>query len=151
MNKEKSSFFSKLTGAIRGRDEVEEYEEATETQAKPMAPTNNEEDGQLAVDVYQTTDEIVIQAMVAGVRPDALEVTITRDMVTVRGTREPAVEDGADYFHQELYWGSFSRTIMLPEEVDVELADAVEKYGLLTLRLPKIDKNRQTKLKVKSS
>jgi HSP20 family protein len=54
-----------------------------------------------------------------------------------------------DYFHRELYWGSFSRTIMLPAEIEVEEAEAVEKHGLLILRLPKIDKNKQTRLKVR--
>lgn len=109
-----------------------------------------EGDGQLTVDVYQTADDIVIRTMVAGVRPEDLEVNISRDLVTIKGTREHVIEDSSDYFHQELYWGSFSRTIMLPEEVDIEGAEAVEKYGMLTLRLPKMDKNRQTRVRVKS-
>ncbi len=108
-------------------------------------------EGQLSVDVYQTPDYIVIQAMVAGIKPDLVEISISRDMVTIKGNREQIFEEGADFFHQELYWGSFSRTITLPEEIDVDLADATEKYGLLTLRLPKMDKHRQTRVKVKSS
>ena len=108
------------------------------------------EEGQLTVDLYQTPTEIIIKSMVAGVKPEDLDISITRDMVTIKGKRETErfVKD-EDYFHQELYWGSFSRTIMLPAEIEVEEADAVEKHGLLIIRLPKIDKNKQTRLKVK--
>ena len=89
--------------------------------------------------------------MIAGVRPSDMDVDITRDMVTIQGIREEDHEiDTKDYYHRELYWGSFSRNILLPEEVDVELAEASEKNGLLTIKLPKIDKNRKTKLQVKS-
>lgn len=107
-------------------------------------------EGQLSVDVYQTSDDIVIRAHVAGVRPDELDVSITRDMVTIKGKREEAREvEDEDYFYKELYWGSFSRTILLPQEIEVEEATANEKHGLLIIRLPKIDKAKQTKLKVK--
>jgi HSP20 family protein len=110
----------------------------------------NAEEGQLTVDVYQTANEIVIKTIVAGVRPDDLDVNITRDMVVIRGRREEAKESTEDdYFHRELYWGAFSRTILLPEEIDVEAAEATQNHGLLTIRLPKIDKRRQTKLRVK--
>lgn len=110
------------------------------------------EEGELAVDVYQTPTHIIIKAMIAGVRPEDLDVSITRDMVTLRGKRERHVEGTAgDFFFQELYWGAFSRTIVLPQEIDIEGADATEKHGLLTLRLPKLDKGRLTKLKIKSN
>ncbi|HEY4502715.1 MAG TPA: Hsp20/alpha crystallin family protein [Candidatus Paceibacterota bacterium] len=108
-------------------------------------------DGELSVDVYQTPDDIVIRAHVAGVRPDDLDIAITRDMVTIKGKREEAREvEDENYFYKELYWGSFSRTILLPQEIEVEEAQATEKHGLLILRLPKVDKEKQTKLKVKS-
>jgi len=72
--------------------------------------------------------------------------------VTIRGTREEIDEvKQEDYYHKELYWGGFSRNIILPEEVDVEGADAKEKHGLLVIKLPKLDKDRKTKLSVKSS
>ena len=90
--------------------------------------------------------------MIAGVKPDDLDVSITRDMVTIRGKRERHTEGNAgDFFFQELYWGAFSRTIVLPQEVEIEEAEASEKHGLLTVRLPKLDKGRQAKLKVKSN
>ena len=90
--------------------------------------------------------------MVAGVRPDDLDLSITRDMVTIKGKREESHEvENEDFFHKELYWGSFSRTVLLPQEIDVEASEASEKHGLLIIKLPKIDKDRQTKLKVKSN
>ena len=111
-----------------------------------------EEEGELAVDVYQTPTHIIIKAMIAGVRPEDLDVSITRDMVTLRGKRERHTEGTVgEFFFSELYWGAFARTVVLPQEIDIEAADAVEKHGLLTLRLPKLDKGRQAKLKIKSN
>lgn len=108
-------------------------------------------EGELTVDVFETPSHIVIKTIVAGVRKENLEISLSRDMVVVKGKREmeEEIEDG-DYFHKELYWGSFSRTILLPQEVDIEKAEATENQGLLTIRLPKIDKGRQTKLRIKS-
>lgn len=110
-----------------------------------------EPQGELAVDIYQTQDAIVVKALVAGVQPTSIDISLTREMLTISGSRsdEREVEDDG-YFQRELYWGSFSRTILLPEEVDVDMAEASEKHGILMIRLPKINKKRQTKLKVRS-
>ncbi len=108
-------------------------------------------DGQLPVDVHQTGSDIVVRAFVAGVRPDELSISISRDMVEISGSRmEREQVSGPDYFTRELFWGSFSRTILLPQEVDVDAASASAKDGLLTLILPKLDKAKQTKLRVKA-
>ena len=105
------------------------------------------EEGELSVDVYQTANEIIIEAMVAGVKPEDLHLSITRDMVTVKGRRDGNTSvTHDDYFYKELYWGTFTRTILLPHEVEIEEAEAVEKHGLLIIRLPKVDKARQSKL-----
>ena len=154
--KDNRSFFEKLTGSVKMDDSDEEVVESKlPTKAKSGEPgeawfDEEPEEGQLTVDMYQTPTEIVIKSMVAGVKPEDLDISITRDMVTIKGKRETErfVKD-EDYFHQELYWGSFSRTIMLPAEIEVEEADAIEKHGLLILKLPKIDKNKQTRLRVK--
>ncbi len=155
MNKEKKSFFERLTGAIKvDKENSVHVMHSPEMghEKEDWAPQEEQGDGELTVDVYQTSDDIIIQTMVAGVRPEDLDISITRDMVTIKGKRETSRDiNEENYFHRELYWGSFSRTILLPEEVDVEGSEASEKYGLLTLTLPKIDKNRQTKLRVKSS
>ncbi len=118
---------------------------------KQPALIEEEEEGELSVDVYQTPSEIIIEAMVAGVKPEDLHLSITRDMVTIKGRRDANTQVGEDdYFYKELYWGPFSRSILLPHEIEIEEAEAVEKHGLLIIRMPKIDKARQTKLKVKS-
>ena len=87
----------------------------------------------------------------AGVRPDELNISISRDMVEIGGNRSEREQvSEPDYFTRELFWGSFSRTILLPQEVDVEACSANAKDGLLTIILPKLDKARQTKLRVKA-
>ncbi len=154
----KKSFLERLTGAARMDDEIEE-EAPHELKPKSIGGHSKDsnwmeeeaEEGQLTVDVYQTPNEIVVQTMVAGVRPEDLSISITRDMITIRGKREEnrSIND-ENYFTKELYWGSFSRTILLPQEIDPEEAEAVEKHGLLVVKLPKIDKERKTNLRIKS-
>lgn len=157
-------FLSKLSGSSQEYDDFfddptaehpsftgkgEERHAHINTQEESWTP--EEPGGELAVDVYQTPDAIVVKALVAGVQPASIDISLTREMVTLSGKRqdEKEVED-EHYFQKELYWGSFSRTILLPEEVDVDMAEASEKHGVLMIRLPKINKKRQTKLKVRS-
>ena len=149
MAKEKRSFFERITGSIALPRETEEIEMEI---SKDNWMNNTPEEGELSVDVYQSPNEIIIKTMVAGVKPEDLDVSISRDMVTLKGRRESerTVAD-YDYFHKELYWGTFSRTIVLPQEIDVDAAEAIEKHGLLIIRLPKLDKNRQTRLKVRGN
>jgi HSP20 family protein len=150
----KRSFFERLTGAVRLDEEAEQPEEqpVKEDKNKPSIFEENEEEAQLTVDVFQTSSEIIIKTMVAGVKPEDLDVQISRDAVTIRGKRsEDRTVSSEDYLHRELYWGSFVRTINLPEEIDVDGAEASEKHGVLVLHLPKLDRHRQTKLKVKGN
>ncbi|MBI1974252.1 MAG: Hsp20/alpha crystallin family protein [Candidatus Zambryskibacteria bacterium] len=149
------SFFERLTGAVKLDENSSEDKSSVAKASNSKISAFEEmadEEAQLTVDVYQTPSEIIIKTMVAGVKPDDLDVSITRESVTVRGKRaeERTVSDD-DYFHRELYWGAFSRTVTLPEEIDVDGAEAVEKHGMLILHLPKLDKNRQTKLRVKGN
>jgi len=95
-------------------------------------------DGQLAVDVYQTSDSIIIKAAIAGVEPDDLDIAAHRDIVTIRGRRRRQEQiDRDDYLFQECYWGSFSRSIILPVEVDPDGVTASIKSGILRVTLPK--------------
>ncbi len=159
----KPSFIERLTGNISvDKYDDEMFDDEIDT-AHPKEPTYQEdtweeqeqkepEEGELPIDMYQTNDDVVIRALIAGVSPNDLDISITRDMVTIRGLREDLQEAGDDdYYHRELFWGSFARTILLPEEIIIDEADANEKHGLLEIRLPKVDKNRSTRLKVKSS
>jgi HSP20 family protein len=150
--KEKRSFFERLTGTVRIDDDEPEQEEKPTTHLPIKNEWGEEESvGELTVDVYQTPDDIIIKAMVSGMDPNELDISIGRDTVIIKGKREESREAGDDdYFCRELYWGSFSRTIALPQEIEVEEAEATQKHGLLTIRLPKIDKHRQSKLRVKS-
>jgi len=151
----KPSFFDRLTGTEYVEDSFDTLEEETSAAKSAAAHTMQDDDmseAQLTVDVYQSADNIVIRALVAGVRPDDLEVSITRDMVTLAGKRiEQKEVSEEDYVYRELFWGAFSRTIVLPAEVDVDAAEASEKHGLLTIKLPKLNKDRQTKLKVRAN
>jgi len=154
MAKDTRSFFERLTGTVRMDESVEatsgKKSLSTSVTDTVWAEEESEAEGELTVDVYQTADAIIIKSMIAGVHPEDLDISITRDSVTIRGHREEEkVSKEDDYFARELYWGSFSRTIQLPEEIDVDESEAVEKHGLLILKLPKLDKKRQSKLKVK--
>jgi len=111
-----------------------------------------EQEGQLTVDVFQDDTNIVIQSTIAGVSPDDLDVSITNDMVTIRGERSRSYDvDSEDYFYQECYWGTFSRSIILPVEIDADRAEAKIKNGILTIRIPKANAAMTRKLKVKTS
>ena len=157
----KKSFFERLTGKIDEEEEILEEEgfssKKTPSLEKELlvnqksANWEEELEAELTVDLYQTPSDIIVKTMVAGVQPESLSISITRDMITIKGKREEGnTVDRDNYFIQELYWGAFSRTISLPEEVDPEEAEAIEKHGLLIIKLPKLDKNRETKLKIKS-
>ena len=154
MEHKKRSFFDRLTGSIRAEEEENEEKKIT---VKGIKKNGNEwmeeenEEAELTVDVYQTPTSIIVQTMVAGVKPEDLELTIARDMITIRGKREESrTIDEENYFAKELYWGSFSRTILLPQEVEPEEAEATENHGLLTIKLQKIDKEKRTSIKIKS-
>lgn len=113
---------------------------------KPTKATN---EGHLTVDVFQTEDEIVVQSTIAGASKENIDISVTQDMVTIKGRREPETPiKPSNYFHQELYWGPFSRAIILPMDVDSESARAVYKNGVLTIRLPKLEKVRTKKVKI---
>jgi HSP20 family molecular chaperone IbpA len=160
----KPSFLERITGSVKGApakddgfDEQEAFhdEEQTDEISVHGGPSWQEEeddqDGELPIDMYQTRDSIVIRALVAGVSPNDLNISITRDMVTLKGQREEVQEaPDEDYYHRELFWGSFSRSIVLPEEIVIDEAEAKEKHGLLEIILPKLDKGRSARLTVKS-
>lgn len=117
-----------------------------------VAPAHVEEEvGELPVDVYETANEIIIQTLIAGVLPEHLSINITRDVVTISGKREEnrAITDD-QYCYRELYWGAFGRTVELPSEVEIDSAEAIERHGMLMIKLPKLDKRRKTVLKIKS-
>lgn len=138
-----------LTIAAPDPHEAERSIQVSSRRLSNDAPSNSE--GQLPVDVYQTPSDIVLRAFVAGVPAGEVNISIGRDMVEISGARmEHDQVSDHDFFTRELFWGSFTRTIMLPQEIDVDSASATSRDGLLTIVLPKLDKARQTKLRVKA-
>jgi HSP20 family molecular chaperone IbpA len=165
----KRSFFERLTGSIRMEDDEpvtmtpvkrtslyakydDNYEDddTVETSIEVASvEEDSPEDAQLAVDVYETNHEIVVKTMTAGVKKEDLHISITRESLTIRGKRDNEPRAYQHTYHaQELYWGTFSRTVELPDEIDIDQATATEHHGLVTIKLPKFDKKKQATLKV---
>ena len=110
-----------------------------------------ESEGQLTIDVYQTPNEIVIKSTIAGVRPEDIDITMANDMITIKGTREKDEDvSEEDYYYQECYWGPFSRSIILPIDVEVDQSEALMKNGILTIRLPKAEKVKTKKIAIRA-
>lgn len=146
------SFFERLTGSRPApppespRERVAPKSLAKEEDAAPA-----DDDAELTVDLFDDGDNIVAQAIVGGVKPEDVDVQVTDDSITIRGKRHRVHEmKGNNFYFQELYWGSFSRSISLPQEVVSDEAEASTKNGLLTIKLPKRDRNKTQKLRVKS-
>lgn len=157
----KKSFFEKLTGSIKFNAEEDEFdtidgeylesdEEVYEDEESDDDVFAEEEVGELSVDMYRIDNAIVIKTMVAGIQKSEIDITLTRDQIIIEGSRKSEPEGKiSESYYEELFWGSFERTINLPEEIDIELAEAHESHGLLTLILPLVDRNRQARLKIK--
>lgn len=138
-----------------------EEEREVETYAPPvMRPNVNVRDdnfshsddpeGQLTIDVYQTDNDIVIKSTIAGVKPEDLDVSINNDMITVRGERKQDEQiSNENYYYQECYWGSFSRSVILPVDIVPDKVEASMKNGILTIRMPKADATRTKKIQVR--
>lgn len=178
MPKNKPSFFERLTGTLQAEEKIGKQELSQQT-PRPLLNTSPSQDkkassdlrpqgskipnqerenwlpepeGQLAIDVYQTPSDIVIKSTIAGVADVDLDVSITNDMVTIKGRRQ--LEDDVktdDYYYQECYWGPFSRSIILPTDVLADQAAAVLKNGILTIRLPKADRVRTQKIRIETA
>ena len=129
---------------------VQREEEVEEKLEAPKKEKWFEPEGELAIDVYQTETDLVIQSAIAGVKPEFLDISMERDVVTIKGAREKPFEEEGDYFTQECYWGPFSREVILPVEVDPDRAEATMKEGILTIRIPQILREKKRRIKVKS-
>ncbi len=106
-------------------------------------------EGQLAIDAYQTDEAVVIKAPIAGVKPENIEITITDEVVAIRGERSSDTQmNRENFFTQEVYWGSFARSYLLPVPVDSDNAQAQLKNGVLTITIPKQEKTKTRIIKV---
>lgn len=98
------------------------------------------EEGQLLIDMYETADAIVVRSFVAGVEPDAIEISLHNDMLTIRGSRSDREEIHDDrFFHRECHWGIFSRSVIIPRTIDPDRIRALFKHGVVTIIVPKIE------------
>lgn len=133
------------------KEEIGVVEEKVEKKEKlPKKSEESDFEGELAIDVYETGADFVIQSTIAGIKAEDLDITIENDIVTVRGSREKQTsEETKKYYYQECYWGAFSRQVILPEEVDGSKAEAVIKDGVLTLKIPKVIKVQKRKIVIK--
>lgn len=110
---------------------------------------SSEEEGELAVDLYEIKDDLVLQAAIGGVVIGDLDISITNDMITIRGKREREEENKIEkFYYNECFWGPFSRSLILPQEINADKAKATIKNGLLSIYLPKLVKTQKKTLKI---
>ena len=119
------------------------------TEAAPVVPAEEKkvianadnifiQDGELVVDVYETGAEFVVLAAIAGIQIKDLDISLEKDMMVIKGNRsDPHSHPDKKYFYQECYWGPFSRKVILPENIDIDKADAQIDKGILTIKIPK--------------
>ncbi len=157
-------FFEQLAGVKAENDEVEaelvraskvaavaEGEEAVVTTKNGFADVGfDDAEGHLLIDVYHNAETITIESAIAGVESDDLDISITPESVVIKGTRNRKEKvHKNDYLHQECFWGKFSRSVILPQEIDPDKAQASLKDGVLKIVLPKVHRGTGKKIKVK--
>ena len=128
--------------------------EETEKEAPQNIPENADnkifdQDGELVVDVYETNSDFVVLAAIAGIQIKDLDISLEKDMMVIKGDRcDPHEHPDKKYFYQECYWGPFSRKIVLPENIDIDGADAQIDKGILTIKIPKNETKEKIGVKV---
>ncbi|MDP3014831.1 MAG: Hsp20/alpha crystallin family protein [bacterium] len=152
MDKNTKNFFEKLAG-INHREEEFQPELTKLEESSPEKSLNEifeEAEGELAIDVYQTPSAFTIESTIAGVNPEDIDISLTSDSITIKGKREKEERIKTEnYIHQECYWGRFTRSIILPQEIDPDRTQASIKNGVLKITLPKVNKTKSKKIKVR--
>jgi HSP20 family protein len=138
------AFLEKLKKGIGIEEEVEKEK----IKEKKKEEKETEREGQLVLDMYQTENALVIEAPIAGVKSDEINIFLEGDVLTIEGERKRPEEE-REYLIQECYWGKFSRKIALPFEVDFDKAEATLKEGLLKIKIPKLKKAERRKIEIK--
>jgi HSP20 family protein len=140
-----------ITAAFLSEDDAPVADEPTDS---PVAADDDWSDdepvaGQLAVDVYETKEKLIVKGRVAGVNKQDLDVSISDNTLTVKGTLSSGAEDDVEnYFLQECYWGEFSRSIVLPVQVKEDEIEALLKDGVLTISFSKVKQDTVKKIQV---
>lgn len=142
---EKPVSWKDIAKQMTAREQEQPYSEMA--QAEAFADSH----GQLALDIYQTASDLIVEAPIAGVAPEDLDISIHGDILTIKGARKRCQHVAADdLIYQECHWGDFSRSIILPVDVVSDRIDATLKNGILTIRLPKAQPNRTIKVKLEA-
>ena len=145
MVKDKQSFFEKISGGKKTSLAAEEADKDNLSikvrERKTKEEDSNEpQEGQLAVDVYETNSEIVVESIIGGVNSGDINISVLENVLTIKGIRQKSADasENVNYFVSECFWGNFSRSIILPCEVDADAVKAVIKKGVLKIILPKL-------------
>lgn len=158
-SKEEDSEENEFFGEIEEKIDNETMKNTIHKPLKPKKSENNAEtgewnsqeyeEGELSLDVYDENDNIVIKSTIAGVKPEDIDISVNNDMLTIRGKRVHEEKiDEKNYFYRECYWGNFSRTIILPCEVKADKITAKLKTGVLMIKLPKAKQGKKVAIKV---
>lgn len=152
------NIFKKLAGLKDKKSQFQAQSQESEQEIEIGAPDKPEQtewlgddydEGQLSIDVYQTPNKLVIKSTIAGVKPENIDISINNDMLTIRGKRLCREEISEEnYLIKECYWGGFSRSVILPVEVEAENVEAALDNGVLTVTLPKAKNAKQVSIKV---
>jgi len=131
---------------------LEEPEEEEKKKEEPPIGEIFDQDGELVVDVFETNADFVVSAAIAGVQIKDIDISLEKDMMVIKGNRcDPHDHPDKKYFYQECYWGPFSRKIILPENIDIDQADAQMDKGVLTIKIPKNESNGKAKVGIKTA
>jgi len=171
MTNNNNNFFANLAGVDNNSDDeriddiklvsssaksLKEKSNSIDTNSDDITDYDDEEDeindseGQLLIDVYQDAGNIYIESPVAGVELNDLDISITPESVSIKGSRIKTKKiKKDDYLYKECFWGSFSRSVILPQEIDTEKASAVLKNGVLKISLPKVNRLKRKKINIK--
>jgi len=138
-----------LTAAFLNDDALSNEPTAAVAVEETWDDSEEEFPGQLAVDVYETEDRLVVKARTAGVNKEELDVSISDGILTISGTLSSGDETDATNWHiQECYWGEFSRTLALPVSVKEDEVEAVLKDGVLTIKFSKVRQEAAKKIQI---
>jgi len=114
--------------------------------------TNTMEDWNIAIDVIQRLDEVIVKASVPGVKPEVIDLAIEENVLTLRAERKPDFsDDKSEYLIQERPMGSFYRALRLPDSVDTDKIQSIYENGVLTVTLPKAEEKKKKQIKIQTT
>lgn len=139
-----------LTAAFLGGDDQQASSESKDKDQSEEWLKEDSLPGQLAIDVFETPEKLIVQAPIAGIDKNDLDVSISDNTLSIQGSRKSGVStDNTNYYVQECYWGEFARSITLPVPVKEDAIDAMLKDGVLTITFNKVKQDTVKKIEIK--